>query len=215
MYVEFSHRSELLYETVAAIPDLRLRVRNLATGPETPLRFTCSMSGCEASTFEAAVADDSTVAEFKHLDCRKLRNLYCLRAVPGTVEQYGYEAAVDSGGIYLQSVRAEDNWSTAMNFPDQDSFQEFQRRLTEAGFEIRPTVVRAGQYRLAGGAADLTEKQEAVLIAALECGYFSIPRDGSLDSIATELGISRQAASERLRRAMGALARGAVSTGLE
>ena len=215
MYVEFSHRSELLHETVQTITDLELQVRDLAMGPETPLRFTCSVSGCAADRFARVAGDDPSVAEVKQLDCRKLRRLYWIKAVSGTVDQHAYESAIDSGAVYLQSRRAEDRWVTSMNFPDQHSFQEFQRRIDEAGMTIEPTLVRAGQYRLSGGATNLTEKQEAVLTAAIECGYFQIPREGSLDQIAADLGISRQAASERLRRAMGSLARAAVNSGSE
>jgi len=212
MYVEFSHRSKLLQDTVQAIPELQLRIRNLATGPETPLQFTCTVSGCEADRFEAVVAEDPTVARIKRLDCRKRHQPYWIEAVPGTPQQRAYEAAIDAGGVYVRTRRVPDKWCTSMNFPDQQAFEEFRDRLNEAGMEVNPTVVRAGQYRLSAGATELTEKQEAVLTAALDCGYFEIPREGSLDQIATALGISRQAASERLRRAMGSLASGVVDT---
>ncbi len=212
MYVEYSHQSEILHRTVQRIPELQLQVRNLASGPETPLRFTCTVSGCDGERFERAVKEDSSVVELKRLDCRKLGGLYWIKAVPDTVDQRAYEAAIDAGGVYLQSRRTEDRWSTSMNYPDQESFQEFQRLIEEAGMEIEPTVIRVGQYRLSGGATHLTEKQEAVLVAALGVGYFDIPKSGSLSAVAEELGISKQAASERLRRAMSSLARGAVAS---
>jgi predicted DNA binding protein len=100
-----------------------------------------------------------------------------------------------------------------MNYPDQDSFQEYQRRIDEAGMEIEPTVVRVGRYLISGGAFDLTEKQEAILTEAIEGGYFDIPRGSTLGDIAARLSISEQAASERLRRAMNSLARAAVTDG--
>jgi len=212
MYVELSHRSQLLQETVQTIPELELRTRNLATGPETPLQFTCTVSGCEGDRFEAVVAEDPTVAQVKRLDCRNLHQPYWIEAVPGTPQQRAYEAAIDAGGVYVQTRWISNNWSTEMSFPDQEAFEEFRKRLNEAGMEVNPAVVRTGQSRLSAGATDLTEKQKAVLTAALECGYFEIPREGSLDLIATDLGISRQAASERLRRAMGSLARGVIGT---
>lgn len=77
--------------------------------------------------------------------------------------------------------------------------------------EIEPTVVRVGRYLISGGAFNLTEKQEAVLVEAIEGGYFEIPRGSTLGDIADHLSISEQAASERLRRAMASLARAAVT----
>ena len=48
----------------------------------------------------------------------------------------------------------------------------------------------------------LTDKQHEVIATALEMGYFEIPRDCTLQDLASELDISHQAASERLRRGM-------------
>ncbi|GAA5059049.1 helix-turn-helix domain-containing protein [Haladaptatus pallidirubidus] len=48
--------------------------------------------------------------------------------------------------------------------------------------------------------AQLTAAQRDALVAAVEHGYYRIPRDIALEDLADSLGISRQAASERLRR---------------
>lgn len=45
----------------------------------------------------------------------------------------------------------------------------------------------------------MPEQREA-LILAVERGYFAVPRETKLEEIAEELGITRQAASERVRR---------------
>lgn len=212
MYIEYYHESEILRETLRPLSDLQITVRNIATGPETPLRTICAVTGDECDEFGNLAEADPSVDELKLLEKGSLRRLYWISAVPGTVDQRAYEAAIDSGGVYLQSRRAKNGWYTTMNYPDQECFQEFQRRITEAGMEIDPRVVRTGQYLLSGGAFDLTEKQEAVLTAAIESGYFEIPRRTTLADIADRLSISEQAASERLRRAMNSLGRAAVTT---
>jgi hypothetical protein len=48
----------------------------------------------------------------------------------------------------------------------------------------------------------LTDPQREVLTAAVNGGYFAVPRETDLVSIAEKFGISDQAASERLRRAL-------------
>ena len=47
----------------------------------------------------------------------------------------------------------------------------------------------------------LTDEQQEALIAAFENGYYTIPRNISVENLADELGISHQALSERFRRA--------------
>lgn len=212
MYVEYYHESEILRETLRDFSDLKVEVRNLATGPETPLQVTCAVTGSDCGAFGEVATEDPAVDEIKLLDHGQLHRLYWIRAVPDTIDQRAYEAAVDSGGVYLQSRRVEDGWCTTMNYPDESCFRKFQRRISEEGMEIEPTVIRVGQYLLSGGAFELTEKQEAVLSVAVEGGYFEVPRGSTLGEVADRLGISEQAASERLRRAMGSLASAAVTS---
>jgi len=211
MYVEFYHQSEIFHRTLHEVDSVEVVVRSLATGPETPLRLIAAVTGGGCGAFHSMIADDPSVEEFKLLEDGDLRRLYWMRAVSGTVDQRAYEAAVDSGGVYLQSRWAGDGWYTTMNYPDQECFRDYQQRIDEAGMEIEPTIVRVGRYLISGGAFDLTEKQEAVLLEATEGGYFEVPRGSTLSDIADRLSISEQAASERLRRAMGSLARAAVT----
>lgn len=212
MYVEYYHKSEILRETLHEFSDLKVEVRNIATGPETPLRIICAVTGSDCGAFGDAASEEPAVDDIKLLEDGEVRRLYWLQAVPGTIDQQAYEAAVDSGGVFLQSQRVEGGWCTTMNYPDQECFQRFQRCISEEGMEIQPRVIRAGQYLLSGGAFELTEKQEAVLSVAVEDGYFEVPRGTTLGEVAEGIGISEQAASERLRRAMGSLASAAVTS---
>ncbi|MXR52612.1 hypothetical protein GRX03_13480 [Halovenus sp. WSH3] len=215
MYVEFHHRSEILHRTLREVEGIEVVVRDLATGPETPLRLTAAVTGDGCGRFHALVAEDPSVGELKLLEDGDLRRLYWIEAVPGTTDQRAYEAAIDSGGVYLQSRWDGEGWYTTMNYPDQECFRDYRQRIDDAGMEIEPTVVRVGRYLLSGGAFNLTEKQEAVLLEAIEGGYFEVPRGSTLGQIADRLSISEQAASERLRRAMESLARAAVTNTAE
>ncbi|UVE52351.1 helix-turn-helix domain-containing protein (plasmid) [Haloferax larsenii] len=67
--------------------------------------------------------------------------------------------------------------------------------------------LRADEDEPIGRAWDLTPAQEESLRVALELGYFAIPRQHTADEVATELGISKSAFLERLRRAQQSLFR--------
>lgn len=49
----------------------------------------------------------------------------------------------------------------------------------------------------------LTDRQLAVLSAAVERGYFEVPRGATLDDLASEFELEKSTVSEHLRRAMG------------
>nr|WP_255473553.1 helix-turn-helix domain-containing protein [Halogeometricum sp. CBA1124] len=56
----------------------------------------------------------------------------------------------------------------------------------------------------------MTDLQRETLALAIRRGYFEVPRSATLSDLAAELGVSKQAVSERLRRALALLARDAV-----
>ncbi|QLG62602.1 helix-turn-helix domain-containing protein [Halorarum salinum] len=57
----------------------------------------------------------------------------------------------------------------------------------------------------AAGRWDVTPAQEAALRAALAAGYFSVPKGATAGEVAAELGVSKSAFLERLRRGQAAL----------
>jgi predicted DNA binding protein len=75
----------------------------------------------------------------------------------------------------------------------------FQDQCDEHGIEFELvrlyclTEPKMGQF-------NVSEKQFEALLAALEMDYFAIPREATLGDLADVLGISKRAASERLRR---------------
>lgn len=48
----------------------------------------------------------------------------------------------------------------------------------------------------------LTDRQLTILAAAVEAGYFEVPRRATLEDLATEFGLEKSTVSEHLRRAM-------------
>ncbi|WP_425492942.1 helix-turn-helix domain-containing protein [Natrinema amylolyticum] len=64
-------------------------------------------------------------------------------------------------------------------------------------------------------AAPLTDGQATLLAAALEHGYFEVPRGITLNDLADDLDCSHQALSGRMRRALGNLVDTALAGGPE
>jgi predicted DNA binding protein len=71
-----------------------------------------------------------------------------------------------------------------------------------------------GMEKNRSGRFGLTEEQYEAITAALDRGYYEIPRDATAEELASEMDISRQAVAERLRRGHKVLAEDALTIGL-
>ena len=106
-------------------------------------------------------------------------------------------------GRILRVTGTAEAWTFVVRFPTRDGLVTFREHCRAHGIEfstlriyhLRESRTSSGE-RLFG----LTDAQREALTVAVECGYFDIPRQCSTADVATELGISDQAASERLRR---------------
>jgi predicted DNA binding protein len=69
------------------------------------------------------------------------------------------------------------------------------------GFSL--AVEEVGEYdrRRNTVAAGLTERQRAAVEAAVEVGYYAVPREAGLEAVADELGCAESTASNHLRKA--------------
>jgi len=116
-------------------------------------------------------------------------------------EALAYDALVERGGVLEQALATHRGWRITVLFPDHQRLQEYWAVCRERGH-----TVRIGRLCEADGESDLlTPAQEDVLCLAQEYSYFAIPRDAELSDLANHLGISDQAASERLRRGIDRL----------
>ena len=63
-------------------------------------------------------------------------------------------------------------------------------------------------------AQTIPEKERVVLLEAMDQGYFEVPREISLSELATELGMTKAEASQRLTRGMVLVMREECDTAL-
>jgi predicted DNA binding protein len=98
-----------------------------------------------------------------------------------------------------------EGWSFRLRAGNGEALQSLQGdcRDRDAPFQV-DRLDRSTEGTDAGSATDsygLTAKQRAVLMTAIEAGFFAIPRETTLAELAEELDISDQAVSDHLRRA--------------
>lgn len=81
--------------------------------------------------------------------------------------------------------------------------EQLQAALEDVPAAASVDVQRIGEYDGSppGTGADLTDRQREAAAAALDVGYYDVPRSGSLEDVADDLGCAPGTASEHLRKA--------------
>lgn len=122
-----------------------------------------------------------------------VRDLAFLRQVTG-----------EARASLLDAYGTSRGWRLCLAFPGPEELAT-TRSFCEhrgLGFDVREVrSVPEGPLDRHG----ISERQHEALTVAWRLGYFDVPRGADLGDVADELGISHQAASERLRRGTEAL----------
>lgn len=122
----------------------------------------------------------------------------------------GLEALATAEAIIERINVVPRGWRQTGWFADRDAFSEFSSFWQRnANFRLH-RLTQIGESEPPGDG--LTNRQNEALRIAYELGYFDIPRQASLEDVATELHISPSAVSERLRRAQMQLIEETVAT---
>lgn len=94
-----------------------------------------------------------------------------------------------------------DRWKFRLIAPDREVFGEFQTACSDGDIPITISRLRTDVGR-EGAFYGLTNKQRAALATARRLGYFERGSDVTLADVGDALGVSRQAAGDRLNRAI-------------
>jgi predicted DNA binding protein len=108
-------------------------------------------------------------------------------------------AIVASGVTVLDTTTDGTRWQIRVRATDRESVSMLLEQSREAGVDIELT--RLAPESRPDEHDGLTDAQREILLLALDAGYFEEPREASLEDLAAELGVSRQAVGTRLRRA--------------
>lgn len=154
-------------------------------------------------TFVDGVREHPSVNQVTKIDVYEDRVLF---ALDWDVQfDHVFEAITALDGHVLDATGRVDTWYFELRFKSHEELSSLRDRLerAEIGFEVlrvyNPTNPDAGPW------FGLTESQREALLLAVEKGYYSIPRNCTTVELAEDLGISDQAVTERLRRAIVAL----------
>ena len=123
-----------------------------------------------------------------------------------------FQCIMKYGGQILSATGTSEGWNFEIRFPHRDGLSQCQSCCEDAHISLEfvriynPTDPEIGPWY------GLSEPQREALMLAVRLGYYDIPRGCTTEELADELGISDQAVTERLRRAIGAFVRHTLLT---
>jgi predicted DNA binding protein len=159
-------------------------------------------------TFEGRVRNHPSVEQVQELERHDTERLYMLRW--NTSSDHFFEAMAAVDAQLMMAKGSTDTWQFEVRFPSHGALSEFGELCDSARIEFgvervyNPTKPTLGQWY------GLSEQQRQTLVRAVQRGYYSIPRQVSTQDLAEEFGISDQAVTERLRRAIATLTKNTV-----
>ncbi|QCC57525.1 helix-turn-helix domain-containing protein [Natrinema thermotolerans] len=202
---------------MTSIADIEIPADGTGTGQlfEAVPSLTCEMerviassghglwlAGPSQSEIDAALDEADAIGTYSQISSDEDRWLYDIEFEPDTVDPF--EIVLEEGGTVLSASASDGTWLLSIRVVDRESVSSLYDRLDDN--DVTPTIVRL--FDLAEEShsqCGLTARQYETLVAAIDHGYFEIPREVSMQELSEELGISHQALSERLRRAYRAL----------
>lgn len=202
-----------LLAALKAVPQMVLDVeQTIAVDPDQPVLFAWAR-GDDFEQFERALEEDDRIAEHETVESLCEEQLYRIRISPLTSVGF-YRLDVEVGTSRLDVSVTHEGVELRMRFPDQQALQEYFGRCRAQGIAVSLHSLYNDQTGTRNNNQySLSKKQRETLELAQQKGFFAVPRQTSLATIAGELDISEQAVSERIRRATETLVSNALSPG--
>lgn len=190
-----------LGNTLEAVPTATAELdRVVAHSPNHVMPFVWVID-TDRETFDAALAEDSTVSSSSVSDSFEGTYLYHMDWAPVVEERLG--VVLDHHGVILEARGTGGGWRLWVRFGSREDFSGFSDHFGEFG-EV--TLHRMTSQETPGGVNyGVTAKQREALLAAFDAGYFDTPRAATGDEVAEQLGITQQSVSRRLRRGIDTL----------
>lgn len=179
------------------VPQIQLTLKQMvACDPETVSLTFCAENG-DPDTIKNILQKSELLSDVAVLDNQNNGQTLYQVQLPATKTTYW--KWTELRGVLLDGVGTEEGWTIRMRFPTREAVFAYRDHCEEQEIPFRLESIKTAEIPQEN---NLTAPQSQVLEAAIQDGYFNIPRDTSIGALATRFDISDQAASERLRRAL-------------
>lgn len=202
LIAEFSQLAQALREATEQFPAMSFELEDHHFRDDGTTKFLLWAEGRSSEQFDAfedELHTDETVQAAEHLTTLGSRRYYSVVLTEETTQSLTFGLAAANDIVYLDIQTTKDRVHFTARVPDRTALQRYRQGCRERGVDFRLKGLYAEDDE-AATRFGLTERQGNALVKAYDSGYYDTPRRTTLDDLATEFGVSRQAVSTLLRR---------------
>ena len=186
-----------LSHSLETIPDLEFDIERIVDSGESAIMPMLWARGASADRIREVFEEDPSVrnvtvlAEFEDELLLRMDWIDDIKLL--------LQMLTNSEATVLDAIGRERRWQFRVFYPDRNLFSRTHDFCDDHGLTFDVESVREMDGEPAGRYGLTTEQFDA-LVKATKRGYFSVPREITLEELAEEMGVSHQALSERIRR---------------
>lgn len=182
-----------------AVPQMRLSGEDIVLEDDRPRKFAFTAHGTRFDEFEAGLETDPTVRDHTRL-AKFEETAHYVVTYDTDVDTLGtYHVAVEQDIAYSNVQLRDGEYHVRARVPDRPALATLRTHCREHDIPFR--LERIYEEEAPNAVVEvLTDAQREAVELAYDRGYFDSPRETTLDAVADELDISRQALADRLRR---------------
>lgn len=199
-----------LYDALSSISGVEFEVERIVESGDDAAMPLIWVRGADRDTVEDALEADPSIRDLSLLSAFDDEQLYRMQWVSEV--ELVLQMLTNSQATIMDAYGSDDHWKVRVLYPNRESLQQTTDYCEAEGLTFTIDAIRELKGEPAGRYG-LTNDQFEALEAALETGYYEVPRAVDQSELAEQLGISHQALSERLRRATEALVEDALLVG--
>ncbi len=176
---------------------MHLELERIVPAGETIAPFVWA-TGADHAAFERQVRESPLTGDVLLLDRVGDAGLYRIEWREATTDLL---AGIAESEAAILEAQGDGEWRFRLRFAGHDRLSQFYNYCTDHDLPVHIertyTHDEESQFH---GQFDISHAQREALVLALRRGYFDTPSKSSLDELAADLDISRQALSNRIRR---------------
>ncbi|QGN08241.1 bacterio-opsin activator [Halorhabdus sp. CBA1104] len=193
----------VLGPTLASDHDVTVYAERLPVSHEETTWFHVTVLTSDFPAFEEALAADPTVAASEVFGADADRRTYRLTIAPDVPVMTEHVASFGDELLDLRSTA--EGWRVRIRTTDRESIREFLSFCGDHDIDCRLERVFEARQPIGELPVPLETDAHEVLSVAHEAGYFDVPRETDLATLADRFDVAESTMSVRLRRALGHL----------
>jgi predicted DNA binding protein len=190
-----------LSETFQAVPEVEFDAVRLATHGTDRVVPLLWATNADTDAVAAAITEDETTQGARVITSRNRSTLF--RMDWTNQVRFLTHVLIEEHGAVISARGRSDGWTFRILFPERDAVSSTCEACDAYDIDIERIASLADTPSIEG--SQLTDGQFTTVKTAVDKGYYEVPRRTNLQELASDLDITHQALSERLRRGHRAL----------